>query len=101
LAEHNGSYTVAFKNAYDWMSRIQKEVWKNKPMLLMAASPGGRGGRGVLQSASMSFPHLRGNIISEFSLPKFHHNFSEEGLLDEELNDDLNQKIQLFQSALS
>ena len=32
LAEHNGSYTVAFKNAFDWLSRIQGKVWREKPV---------------------------------------------------------------------
>ena len=44
LAEHNGSYTVAFKNTIDWLSRVDIKVWKDKPLLLLATSPGGRGG---------------------------------------------------------
>ena len=32
LAEHNGSYTAAFKNIYDWISVIEKTVWSNKPI---------------------------------------------------------------------
>ncbi|MBG6129448.1 NAD(P)H-dependent FMN reductase [Aquimarina sp. EL_43] len=100
LAEHNGSYTTAFKNAFDWLSRIDQKVWKNKPMLLMSTSPGGRGGLGVLQGAKMTFPHLGGNIIADFSLPSFYDNFSEEGLKNEKLNTDLNQKIKLLQKAI-
>lgn len=100
LAEHNGSYATAFKNAYDWMSRINQEVWKNKPMLLMATSPGARGGSSVLQTAKAGFPYLGGNIIADFSLPSFYDNFSEEGLKDEKLNTDLNQKIKLLQDAI-
>ena len=29
LAEHNGAYSAAFKNAFDWLSRIDGKVWKN------------------------------------------------------------------------
>ena len=100
LAEHNGTYSTAFKNAYDWMSRINQKVWKNKPMFLMATSPGARGGASVLQTAKASFPYLGGNIITDFSLPSFYDNFSEEGLKNEELNTDLNQKIKLFQESI-
>ena len=100
LAEHNGSYATAFKNAYDWMSRINQKVWKNKPMLLMATSPGARGGATVLQTAKAGFPYLGGNIIADFSLPSFYDNFSEEGLKNEGLNTDLNQKIKLLQEAI-
>ena len=27
FAEHNGAYTAAFKNIFDWISRIDKIVW--------------------------------------------------------------------------
>lgn len=100
LAEHNGSYSAAFKNAYDWISRINQKVWKSKPMLLMATSPGARGGATVLQTAKTSFPRLGANIIADFSLPSFHDNFSEKGIANKELNIDLTQKIKMLQEAI-
>ncbi|MGS0726904.1 NADPH-dependent FMN reductase, partial [Shewanella sp. 0m-11] len=39
FAEHNGSYTAAYKNLFDWTSRIDMKVFQNKPMLLLATSP--------------------------------------------------------------
>ena len=51
LAEHNGAYSTAFKNAFDWMSRIDGKLWSDVPMFLMATSPGGRGGATVLEIA--------------------------------------------------
>ncbi len=39
LAEHNGSYSAAFKNLYDWVSRIEPNLWSGKPMLLLSTSP--------------------------------------------------------------
>lgn len=100
MAEHNGSYTAAFKNTIDWLSRINQKVWKDKPMLLMATSPGPRGGTTVLNSATASFPYLGANVVADFSLPSFYDNFSEDGLKNEELNSVLNQKIKLFQEAI-
>jgi len=44
FAEHNGAYSAAFKNAFDWISRIEKDVWMNKPMFFLATSPGKHGG---------------------------------------------------------
>ena len=32
FAEHNGSYTVAYKNIFDWCSRIEPKVFQNKKM---------------------------------------------------------------------
>ncbi|MEW7280313.1 NAD(P)H-dependent oxidoreductase [Aquimarina sp. 2201CG1-2-11] len=100
LAEHNGSYATAFKNAYDWLSRINQKVWKNKPMLLMATSPGGRGGATVLQGAKTSFPYMGANIIADFSLPSFYDNFSENKINNEELSTELDSKIRLFEKAI-
>jgi len=47
LAEHNGSYAAAFKNIFDWSTRVEKNFFRDKPLLLMATSPGGRGGATV------------------------------------------------------
>ena len=30
FAEHNGAYTVAFKNVMDWMSRLEGSVWEKQ-----------------------------------------------------------------------
>ena len=100
LAEHNGSYSTAFKNAFDWMSRIDGKLWSQKPMLLMATSPGARGGKTVLSTALGSFPHMGGNIVSNFSLPSFYDNFSEDGVTNSELNEVLNNQINLLEKAI-
>lgn len=78
LAENNGIYSVAFKNIYDWCSRIENEVFQQKPMLLIATSPGGRGGKGVLEFANGNLPRHGGNIKALFSLPSFYTNFDVE-----------------------
>jgi len=78
LAEHNGSYSVGFKNLMDWTSRVDGQMFSKKPMLLMATSPGQRGGAGVIEAAQKRFPFMGGNIKSTFSLPQFEINFSDE-----------------------
>ena len=100
LAEHNGLFSAAFKNIFDWMSRIDKNVWQNKPMLLMATSPGSRGGANVLKTTKELLPHFGGNVIADFSLPSFYENFSPEGLRNKGLNDSLNQKTRMLQEAI-
>ena len=80
LAEHNGSYAAVFKNIFDWTSRIDRKVFKDKPLLLMASSPGGRGGASVLETAANTFPHLGGNVVAKFSLPNFYDNFKDDKL---------------------
>ena len=75
FAEHNGSYSTAFKNVYDWISRLEKPIWANKPTLLLATSPGGRGGQTVLGHAMATLPYRGAIVASSFSLPFFSKNF--------------------------
>ena len=97
FAEHNGAYTVAFKNIFDWISRIGKNVWEDKPMFLLATSPGGWGGKSVLQMASMRFRRANSNKIVEFSLPSFNQNFSDsEGILDTGLKKEFEIQLEEF-----
>jgi chromate reductase, NAD(P)H dehydrogenase (quinone) len=95
FAEHNGAYSTAFKNIFDWVSRIPgRDTWGDKDMLLLSTSPGKRGGATVLEIAKNYFPHCGGNIIGTFSLPDFYHNFDEnKGIIDEKLNADLEKII--------
>jgi len=100
LAEHNGAYASVFKNIFDWMSRIEGKFWSNKPMLLMAASPGRRGGSSVLEIAKGRFQFMGGNIVSDFSLPSFYDNFSEGKLINEELNNQIKEAVQRFKKSI-
>jgi chromate reductase len=75
LAENNGNYSAAFKNLFDWSSRISKDVFQQKPVLLMATSPGPRGGASVLEIAKSAFPRFGAQIKGTFSLPVFSSNF--------------------------
>lgn len=76
FAENNGSYSVAFKNVLDWASRINGKVFQDKPMLLLATSPGARGGASVLEAAKARFPFMGGIIKGSFSLPEFDKNYT-------------------------
>ena len=75
FAEHNGCYSAAYKNLYDWVSRIQPKVYQDKPMVLLSTSPGGRGGRSVLELATAQIPRFGGEVIASISVPSFNDNF--------------------------
>ena len=100
LAEHNGAYSTVFKNLFDWMSRIDGKLWSEKPMLLMASSPGARGGASVLEIAKGRFPFMGGNIVADFSFPSFGDNFKDEKVINDELDFKLKSKVEVFQKAL-
>ncbi len=87
LAEHNGNYSAAYKNLFDWLSRIDQKVFQDKPTVLLATSPGGRGGQTVLQIALDSMPRFGADIKANVSVPNFYDNFdpSENKLKNPEL----------------
>jgi NAD(P)H-dependent FMN reductase len=101
FAEHNGAYSAAFKNIMDWISRMEGSTWGDKPMWLMASSPGARGGATVLDIAVNKFKFMNKNSITSFSLPSFNQNFSEtEGILDTELKLEFQSKLKLFNLSM-
>ena len=78
FAEHNGSYSTAYKNLYDWISRIQPKVYRDKPMVLLSTSPGGRGGKSVLELALGQVPRFGGQVKASVAVPSFGENFDVE-----------------------
>lgn len=95
LAENIGNYSAAFKNIFDWCSRITPKVFQEKPMLLLATSPGARGGASVLEIAKTAFPRYGADIKATFSLPSFNTNFDVEKLeiSNKELDNQLKEII--------
>ncbi|MFK7947138.1 MAG: NADPH-dependent FMN reductase [Saprospiraceae bacterium] len=101
FAEHNGAYSAAFKNIMDWISRMDGSTWDDKPMYLLATSPGGRGAKTVLEIAVNKFQHMNKNTLAHFSLPLFKQNFSEEkGITNEELLTAFRTQLTVFEAAL-
>ena len=91
FAEHNGSYTAAYKNLFDWASRISREVFQNKPAIFLSTSPGPGGASNVLQSASQSAQYFGGEVKGSLSIPSFYENFDMDA---GELNDpDIKQQL--------
>ena len=95
FAEHNGSYSVAYKNIFDWCSRIEPKVFQNKNMVLISTSPGARGGATVLASAVQSAPHFNGVVKANLSIPNFFDNFDQDKqcLKHSELNEQFKDAI--------
>ncbi len=101
-AEHNGSYTAAYKSLFDWMSRIEQKVFAGKPMVLLATSPGGRGGQRVLQTAVELAPRFGGEVVASLSVPRFHDAFDREAgaLTDPDLAAQLGRALELLARRL-
>jgi NAD(P)H-dependent FMN reductase len=90
FAEHNGAYSTAFKNIFDWTSRINGKTFQEKPVLLLSTSPGPRGGSSLLEIANNRFPFQGAVVKGSFSLPSFNDNFdAEKGITNEDLKNQL------------
>ena len=75
LAEHNGNYSAAWKNLFDWCTRIEQKIFQKKPTVLLSTSPGERGGATVMEIALNSMPRFAAEIKGSMSLPSFYDNF--------------------------
>jgi NAD(P)H-dependent FMN reductase len=75
FAEHNGFYTAAYKNLFDWTSRIDTRVYQDKPTVMLSTSPGPRGGGNSLQTAIASAPFFGNDVRASLSIPSFGQNF--------------------------
>lgn len=102
LAEHNGLHTAAFKNLWDWMSRLETtKIWHDKPMFLLAASPSRRPESNVMKVSKHLFPLFGANIISTFSLPSFNHFFKDDDITEPGLKAEFQLQLNQFQSYIS
>jgi len=101
LAEHNGNYTAAFKNVQDWLSRIERKVWGDKPTFLLATTPGKMGGKSVLNIAKASFPYMGANVVAAYSLGGFYQNFmNDEGISNGPFLADFKSSLTSFKNHL-
>lgn len=102
MAEYNGTYTAAFKNIFDWSSRIRMKVFQDRPVMMMATSIGGRGGANVLRTALDGLPHFGANITSSFHFGPFaeHFDTDTDRLKTPDLARELREAIVAFQDAL-
>ena len=98
FAEHNGTYSAAWKNLFDWCSRIEQSVFQDTPSIVLSTSPGPRGAVGVFEQAKASLPRFGTEIKASLSVPSFFDNFDmQEGELT---NPELKQQLQQAVNAL-
>ena len=88
-AEHNGFYTAAYKNIFDWASRIDMRVFQDTPTVMLSTSPGRNGGANVLETAVASGVFFGNDVLASLAIPDFATNFDTEigALVDPELDE--------------
>ena len=99
FAEHNGFYTAAYKNLFDWASRIDMRVYQDKPAVLFSTSIGPGGGANVLNTAVMSGQFFGYDVTASLAIPSFHENFdADTGSLN---NDELDEQFRVALTTLN
>lgn len=98
--EHNGNPSAYFKNVLDWLSRVDRNFMESTKVFLMSTSGGKRGAKGSLGVIESMLPRFGAEIVSTFSLPSFHDNFGEDGILDESLKTEHQEVLKTFLNSL-
>ena len=103
LAEYNSSYTAAFKNTFDWVSRIKdRKHFGEKPVFLLSTAPGPGGGKNVSEMFMKRAPFSGAYLLTNFVLPKFKENFEvEKGIIDEDKKAEFAKKLQTVKDYFS
>jgi chromate reductase len=101
-AEHNGQYSAAFKNIFDWCSRINVKVFQDKPQVVLSTSPGKGGGANVLGVALGAAPYFGADIKGSLSVGPFgeHFDVDAERLVTPELVSALREALSELKVAL-
>jgi chromate reductase len=101
-AEHNGQYSAAFKNIFDWCSRINVKVFQDKPQVVLSTSPGKRGGAGVMAVALGAAPYFGADVKGSLSIGPFSEHFDVEAdrLVTPELASSLRDVLSALKAAL-
>lgn len=96
FAEHNGSYSAAYKNIFDWASRIEKAVYQDKPIVVLSTSPGPGGASSVLAQTVNSMPFFKGNVVGSLSVPNFYGVMKDGEMVDESVKQALSGIVAKF-----
>ncbi len=101
-AEYNGSFTPAWKNTYDWASRVDQKVFQGTPVVMLAASPGPRAGAGVLAGATTTAPFFGAELVGSLGVGSFHqiHDPETGTLGDPEISARLDALLELLIAAV-
>lgn len=97
--EHNGFTSAFFKNILDWLSRIDRKTFGDKPVLFMSASPGGRAGLSVRESLMRLLPRWGANVVSNYGLGNFNQKVIN-GNWNPEIVEELKHEVSLLEEAL-
>ncbi|MDO5102498.1 MAG: NADPH-dependent FMN reductase [Lautropia sp.] len=79
--EHNSAIPAAFKNLYDWGTRVamsrKTKLFNERPVLLFSTSGGARGAKTALGYLEMALPFQGASIVGATSIPQYYEHFKD------------------------
>ena len=103
--EYNGGMPALLKNSIDWVTRVDRDVFRRMMLGFAATTPGGRGGQQVLsQMRGMFETHMRLDVHdTDLSVPSYGEAFGEApaGLVRADAVEAADEFVRTFTAALS
>lgn len=81
--EYNKSISGVLKNALDWISRTEGNVWENKPVAIMSATAGRSGGERTQYALRLNMTPFSADVLQapEVLIGASHNAFDDHGKL--------------------
>jgi NAD(P)H-dependent FMN reductase len=98
--EHNGFMPAVLKNTHDWLSRMGRKVYNDKPAVFLSSSPGGRGGSSALGQMLSIMPHQGAQVIGGHSVGSFYDKFKDGDLIEGEDKEAIKELVVQLVKAL-
>ncbi len=98
--EHNSMPPAFFLNIIDWLSRIDRLIFGNKPTLVMSTSPGPRAGISALTILENTLPRFGAEITGVFAFPSFNENLKVNIIQNEKELEKLKKQIQILKNRM-
>lgn len=90
--EHNSMIPAFFKNTLDWLSRIERNLFDEKPVVLLSTSPGPGGAKFANDFLSNMIPRWGASSFASFKFPSFYDNLKD-GEMTPALKEELLEKL--------
>ncbi|MEM7619563.1 MAG: NAD(P)H-dependent oxidoreductase [Pseudomonadota bacterium] len=100
--EYNGSMPAIFKNMIDWLSRMERKVFQDKPVALFSTSPGGNGGATNLENLAKLMPWWGAKVVGTLSIGNFFDVYDAENntFSDAKVMEDVTNLVKALEEAL-
>ncbi len=98
--EHNSMPPAFFLNIIDWLSRIDRSIFGNKPTIVMSTSPGPRAGISALKILENTLPRFGAEVIGSYAFPSFNDNLKDSIIHNIDELEKLKNQIQILKEKL-